>query len=228
MDLSSIINYLYEKRTIHNKEFAESLIPGSTKMIGVKVPILRNVAKEIAKADPTAFLKINDFSYYELEMLHAMVLGYMKLDINETLNYVTAFLPHIHDWSVTDTFCSTFKIAKKHQQIVWDYLMSLIKSNSEFTLRVVVVMLMCYYLNDQYIDQVVEICKKLKHEGYYYKMGLAWLVATMMAKYQEKCLDLLNSNSLDSWTHNKTIQKMIESYRVDNDVKLILRKMKRS
>ena len=151
----------------------------------------------------------------------------MKRDLSVILKYVKDFIPHINDWSVNDTFCQTFKIAKKYQKEVWDFLMNYVNSNKEFELRVVVVMMMCHFINDEYINSVIEFIDQTKHSGYYYKMGCAWCLQVIMVKYPDLCYNYLLNNHLDDWTFNKAISKMIESYRISNDMKDKIRKLKR-
>ena len=156
-----------------------------------------------------------------------MVIGYMKEDIDIVLKYLETFIPMINDWSVNDTLCQTFKIAKKHQEKVWDFLSNYFNSNSEFELRVVVVMMLCHFINDKYVNLVIDFIDQTKNNGYYYKMGCAWCLQVIMVKYPQICLDYLYNNNLDDWIFNKAIQKMIESYRVSDDMKEVIRKLKR-
>ena len=110
---------------------------------------------------------------------------------------------------------------------MFEWVCKYIDSEKEFEQRVVAVLLMSHYLVDDYYEQVLEIMNRLKHEGYYTKMGVAWCVATAYAKYREATRQFLKNNELDDWTYNKSIQKMIESYRVPEEDKPMLREMRR-
>lgn len=147
--------------------------------------------------------------------------------MEELLEYAAAFIPKIHDWSVNDGFCSTFKIVRKHRAEVWDFLMQYRASESEFEQRVVAVMLMDHFLVPEYIDRVLAVYNSLKHEGYYCKMGVAWGIATAYAKFPQETQAFLLENELDDYTYNKAIQKMLESYRVSAEDKEMLRGRKR-
>ena len=223
--INKIIDRLNDLKDETYKEFSSSLNPTALPMIGVRIPILRTIAKEIVKEDPIYFLENNPLNFFELVSLHAMVLGLMKSDLSVILKYVEDFIPHINDWSVNDTFCQTFKIAKKYQKEVWDFLMNYVNSNKEFELRVVVVMMMCHFINDEYINSVIEFIDQTKHNGYYYKMGCAWCLQVIMVKYPDLCYNYLECNHLDDWTFNKAIRKMIESYRISDDMKDKIRKL---
>lgn len=225
--INRIINKLNELRDIKYRDFSSSLNPTALPMIGVRIPELRKIAKDIVNENPKYFLDNNPMSCFELVSLHAMVIGYMKEDIDIVLKYLETFIPMINDWSVNDTLCQTFKIAKKHQEKVWNFLSNYFNSNSEFELRVVVVMMLCHFINDKYVNLVIDFIDQTKNNGYYYKMGCAWCLQVIMVKYPQICLDYLYNNNLDDWIFNKAIQKMIESYRVSDDMKEVIRKLKR-
>ena len=225
--IDKVIKKLYDLKDEKYRDFSSSLNPTAPLMIGVRIPELRKIAKEIVKEDPIFFLEHNPLNFFEMIMLHAMVLGLMKEDIEVILKYVKDFIPFINDWSVNDCFCQTFKIAKKYQKEVWEFLGDYFNSNQEFELRVVVIMMMCHFINDQYIDLVISFIDSTKNDGYYYKMGCAWCLQVIMVKYPKLCYNYLLNNHLDDWTFNKAISKMIESYRIDNDMKDKIRKLKR-
>ncbi|MDE6232474.1 MAG: DNA alkylation repair protein [Lachnospiraceae bacterium] len=226
MELSEVNKRLEELAGVNN-EYYGNVIPGKKPDIGVRIPELRKLAKEIAKDDYRYFLDNNTFETFEAETLQAFVIGYAKDDINVLLGYVKKFIPMIHDWSVNDSLCQNFKIARKHQKEVFDFLMEYVDSEEEYEVRVVAVMLMSHFLNDEYIDRVIKVLDRLKCKDYYSRMGVAWAVATVMAKYRDKCFEYMDNSSLDDWTYNKSIQKMLESYRVNDEDKKILREMKR-
>lgn len=227
MNINDIITELNKEKTNNYKEFSSKLIPSSKPILGVRVPILRTIAKKIVKDDPISFLENNNFSYYELEMLHAMVIGYMKTDILTKIYYADKFIPIINNWSVCDTFCQTFKDTLIYPSEVMKLLKKYLSSKKEFELRVVVVMFLSHYLNDEFVDDVIKIVDTIKHDGYYYKMGAAWLIATIMAKYPSKCFEYLENNNLDDFVINKSIQKMNESFRVSIENKQKALKYKR-
>ena len=121
------------------QRFTSGLIPGTDPIIGVRIPKLRTLAKKIAKEDWRGYLEHAACDTYEEIMLQGLVLGYAKGEIDELLEYVRAFIPKIHDWSINDCFCATFKIAQKHREKVWNFLMPYAKSDQEFEQRVVAV-----------------------------------------------------------------------------------------
>ncbi|MBR4725245.1 MAG: DNA alkylation repair protein [Lachnospiraceae bacterium] len=220
MTISQIRDEISALADPKNAEFFAKLNPTAKPCAGVRIPALRKLAQKIAKDDYRAFLDTNPMDTFEMEALQAFVIGYAKDDINVILSYLDKFIPKVHDWSVADSLCQTFKIAKKYPDETFAILTKYRTSHKEFEVRIVAIMLMSQFLRDEYIDIVFEVVDSLYTEEFYAKMGVAWAVATIMAKYPDKCLDYMLSpdNHLDEWTYNKALQKMKESYRVDNAV----------
>lgn len=211
----------------HQASFSSSLTPNCKPMLGVRLPGLRKIAKEIAKEDYKGFLEECPDTYFEYETLQAYVLGYAKDDIETILSYGDRFLPKIKDWSVNDSFCQNFSIARKYPERVFDWLMKYAKKEEEFPQRVVAVLLMSHFLVPEYIDKVLSVMDMLQYDGYYTKMGVAWCVATAYAKFPKETAAYLNHNQLRDWTYNKAIQKMCESYRVADADKAYWKERKR-
>lgn len=208
--------------------FSSSLIPNSKPLLGVRIPVLRKLAKEIAKEeDWILFLEEGAEEYFEEMTIKAFVIGYAKADIEVILEQAGHFIPKISDWSVCDSFCSTFQIAKKNRQRVWEFLMPYLKSDKEFELRAAAVLMMDYYLTEEYIEQVLAAYNQISPVGYYTQMGVAWGIATAYAKFPKQTMVFLQENTLDNFTYNKAITKMLESYRVPSEDKAILQGMKR-
>ncbi len=209
------------------RQFHSRLVPGADNILGVRLPHLRQLAKEIAKGDWRGYLATSQVDYYEEVMLQGLVIGYAKADIEEILHYTTAFIPKIKNWGICDSFCNNLKITEKHQARVWDFLQPYLHSREEFAMRFGIVMLLSFYIEDQYIDKVLLRLDAAKHEGYYVKMAVAWTISICFIKYPEKTMPYLQSNTLDDFTYNKALQKITESLRVDKETKLMIGSMKR-
>ena len=218
---------LFQLADENYREFHSKLVPGAHNILGVRVPCLRELAKSLAKGDWRNFLATASEDYYEEILLQGLVIGYAKSDIEEILHHVTLFVPKITNWGQCDSFCSTLKIAKYHQARTWDFLQSYWPSRQEFELRFAIVMLLDFYINDEYIDRVLYQLDKIKHEGYYVKMAVAWTLSICFIKYPEKTMTYFKNNTLDNFTYNKALQKTTESYRIDTAMKSTLRSMKR-
>lgn len=209
--------------------FTSSLIPDSRPILGVRIPILRQIAKDIAKGDWQTYLQEAPEDNYEEVNVKGFVIGYVKADLTTMFPYIREHIEKINDWSLCDGFCSNLKIVAKHREAFLEFLLPYAKINDEFKQRVVAVMLMDYYLTDAYIGQTLQILDSLKNEEYYCKMAVAWAIATAWAKQRDKTYVYMQdgNNTLDDWTYNKAIQKMVESYRVSDEDKRMLREMKR-
>lgn len=226
--MENIREKIFELADEKYKDFHGGLCPGVNNIVGVRVPILRNYAKElIKKYELNEILENLKNDYYEEVLLEGMLIGLAKIDVKQRIEYIKAFIPKIDNWAVCDVTCAGLKFANKNKQIVWDLLQEYLKSNSEFELRFAIVMMLDYYITDDYINKVLEELNQIEHSGYYVKMAVAWAISICFIKYPAQTEPIIKKNSLDNFTHNKAIQKIIESYRVDENTKEKLRKLKR-
>ncbi len=218
---------LYKIQDLKYKQFHSSLCPNVDNIIGVRVPKLRMIAKELAKTNSKEYLELEDITLYEEKVIQGLLIGMSKLSIEETKKYLEKFIPKIDSWAVCDVVCSSLKIASKFQKEMWDFLENYINSKEEFEVRFALVMYLDYYLNDKYIDNVIQNISKIKSDKYYVQMAIAWLLSVSYIKQKEKTLKYLRNNKLDDFTHNKAIQKIIESYRVSNKEKEFVKTLRR-
>lgn len=225
--MAEITDKLFSLADPKYQKFHSALCPGTNNMIGVRVPVLRGVAKEIVKDDWRTFLRHAKNDYYEEIMLQGMVIGLAKMELEERVNYLTSFIPKIDNWAVCDVTCAGLKFAKKNEKEVWEFLMPYIHSQNEFEIRFGVVMMLDFYITEGYIEKVLEILNQIKHEGYYVKMAVAWAISICYIKFPKETMILLQNNNLDTFTYNKALQKIIESYRVSKEEKETIRAMKR-
>jgi len=209
------------------QKFSSALIPNINNIIGVRLPELRKLAKSIAKGDWRSYLEHTECEYFEEIMLQGMVIGYVKADIEEILPYIASFVPKIDNWSVCDSFCVGLKFTKSNMKQVWEFLQPYLSSDKEYEIRFGVVMLLNFYIEEEYIEQVILRLDNIEHEGYYVKMAIAWAISICYIKIPKPTMIYLTSNPLDDFTYNKALQKITESFRVDQDNKQIIRSMKR-
>lgn len=208
-------------------KFSSSLLPGAKNVLGVRLPKLRKIAKEIVKGDWRTYLETYDNYYFEEIMLQGMVIGYAKSDIEEILKYASDFIPSIDNWSLCDSFCSGLKITKNNRGRVYKFLQPYLFSDMEFYVRFGIVMLLNYFIESEYIERVLSVLDKIKHEGYYVKTAAAWALSICYIKLPEKTLKFLQNNNLDDFTYNKALQKITESFRIDKETKAVIKSMKR-
>ncbi|MFA7190562.1 MAG: DNA alkylation repair protein [Sphaerochaetaceae bacterium] len=209
------------------REFSSSLVPGSQDMLGVRIPDLRRIAKRIAAVDPLQYLDQAPETCFEETLIKGLIIGYMKQDLEVVLDQIRLFVPKISSWSVCDSTCSTLKIARKNQDVFWDFLMPYLDSDRTYDVRFAVVMLMDYFIDSEHIDRVLRAFQAIGQGDYYVKMAVAWALSVCYAKFPEKTLALLSECTLDDDTFSKTVQKICESFRVDETGKEAVRTLKR-
>ena len=218
---------IFELADEEYRKFQSTLCPGCSNILGVRVPLLRNLAKEIARGDWRGYFENAENDFFEEVMLQGMVIGYAQAEIDELIRYINAFVPKIYNWAVCDSFCTGLKFTKKNRDILWENLYMHLSSKEEFEIRFGTVMLLNYYVEEDYIDRVLLLLDGIKHKGYYVKMAVAWAVSICFVKFPEKTMDYLMQNSLDNFTFNKSLQKITESLRVDKETKTLIRGMRR-
>lgn len=228
-DLKKVDESLREMADEKYWEFHSRLIPGVESIFyGVRVPALRKLARQLVKGDWRGFVELTkDSSVYEFNMLCGMVCALAKCDFEEKLEYVKKFIPSIDNWAVCDIVCGDLKDVKNNQERMYEFVLPYLKSQNEYEVRFAVVILMQYFVTDEYINDVLKNYDDIRHKGYYVKMAVAWGISICYVKYRNITLEYLASCNLDDFTYNKSVQKMIESFRVSREDKEMLRSMKR-
>lgn len=217
------------------REFNSSLVPGesTSKMLGVRMPRIREIAKKIAKENGREYLeavKVAEQSenvYHEELLLHGIIIGYLKREMEERKKLLDEFVPVINNWAVCDCSCMTYKFMKKDVSEWYDYLMKYMASNREYEIRFAVVCLLDHFVEENFIDRILKELDAIRHEGYYVKMAVAWAVSVCFVKFPEKTKEFLLKDHMDDFTHNKSIQKIRESFRVSKEDKEWVKTLKR-
>lgn len=210
------------------KKFHSNLCPGINNILGIRVPILRNFAKELIKDYSFEELYNNiDREYYEEIMLKGMLIGLSKNNFEKVKTYIKDFIPLINNWAICDTFCAGLKITKKNKIEMRKFILNYQNSNKEFELRFMLVMILDYYIENDYLEENFKIFNKIKRADYYVEMALAWAISVCLVKYYNETLSYLKTSDLSDFVYNKAIQKACESYRINDNKKKDLRKMKR-
>lgn len=220
---------LFALRDEAYKQFHSKLMPtiDPDTIIGVRTPLMRKLAKEL-KRDPyfdeELFMNQLPHAYYEENNLHGFLLE-MEKDYDKLIDQIDAFLPYVDNWATCDLMSP--KVFKKHPNELLVKIKEWMASDSTYTIRFGIEMLMSYYLDDAFSPEYLLWVADIKSEEYYVNMMIAWYFATALAKQYEHTLPILLEERLDIWTHNKTIQKAVESYRIADDRKQYLRTLKR-
>ena len=194
-------------------------------IIGVRTPELRGMAKDILKAgDYKDFLEDLPHVYFEENQLHAFIISGIK-DLKECMEETERFLPYVDNWATCDQMSP--KVFKRHKEVLLAHIKEWIESDKTYTIRFGVKMLMEHFLEDDYDPVYPEMVAKLRSEEYYVNMMIAWYFATALAKQYESVLPFIEEKRLDDWTHNKAIQKSVESNRIRDEQKKYLKTLKR-
>lgn len=215
---------LFKLQDIKYKDFQSSLTKTRYPIIGIRIPELRNFAKKETKN--ISYISCSN-PYFEEVMLEGMNISFCK-DIELFIKRIDEFIPKIDDWSVCDIFCSGVKnIVSKNKDRIWDYIVKYASSNEEFENRFMIIMMMDYYLEEKYLNKVFDVIDNIKCDKYYCEMAIAWLIATSLAKFEKETLEYMHNSSISKFSYNKAISKACESYRINDELKIKLKKMKR-
>lgn len=209
------------------REMQVTIIPTleADSIIGVRTPALRQLAKELAKReDISEFLSDLPHKFFEENQLHAFILSGMK-DVESCIRLVDEFLPYVDNWATCDQMSP--KVFKKHKQLLLEYVDKWIRSEHTYVKRFAIGMLMEHFLDEDFKTSYLTKVSKIRSEEYYVNMMIAWYFATALAKQYEDTLPFIEKQKLDKWTHNKSIQKAVESYRITPEQKEYLKKLKR-
>ena len=221
-----ITKRLFELQDLKYREFTSRSIPNISidNIIGVRLPDLRALAKEIKDEDYIDnFLKELPHKYHEENLLHGILIGLDK-DIDRVLNRLDIFLKYADNWAVTDTISP--KVFKKYPDKAYKYITKWIKSNGEYKIRFGVVSLLQFYLDDNFKLEHIDLIKSIKKDTYYINMAIAWYYSFALVKQYDRVINIFENKELPVWIHNKSIQKAIESYRIPEDRKEYLRSLK--
>ena len=223
----SIQERLFELQDTEYAAFQQKLTPGveGETFIGVRVPLVRKLAKELIKEDESEdFLKELPHKYYDENMLHGLLISEIK-DYDKCMALTDAFLPYVDNWAVCDIMSP--KIFKKNKEKLLAKIKEWSISEHTYTCRFGIEMLMSHYLDEDFKPEYLEIPAAVQSEEYYIRMMIAWFFATALAKQWDDTIPYLINNRLGIWEHNKTIQKARESYRITDEQKEYLKTLKR-
>lgn len=223
-----ILNDIMALQDKKYQEFHSNLCPGTSNIIGVRVPDIRKYVKTLQKKSPNYLeeISINDFKYYEEILVYGLYIATSKMDDDKLFYYLDKFVPLIDNWAICDIVCGSIKVTDKNKEAIYKYIKKYKNSKKEFERRFFVVMLF-HFLDDDYLDKIINDIDQMKMDEYYVSMAIAWLVSIIYIKQKDKGLKYLNDNNLDTKTYNKALQKIIESTRISKEEKNFIRSLKR-
>ncbi len=224
----NFLKELKKEADLKYKAFHSGLGINNDYLIGIPIPKCRMFAKEISKTDYISFIKLNTHKTYEERLIHGLLIGYIKEDIDTILKLFSDYITYIDNWALCDSPISNLHIIKNNLDYCFPFVLECLQNDNEWHKRVGYVILLTYYINDDYLNKIYELCDANQKDSYYVKMAIAWLISICYIKYPDETLNYLKHNQLDNWTHNKAIQKIRESNRVPKSDKEKILKYKRN
>ena len=218
------LEFLWKNQDIKYQKFHAKLCKNEIHNIGVRTPILKKLAKEISKGDYNAFFSIIEPQYYEEIVIYGLVIGFSNMEFSEKLKKIDEFMIYNTNWAINDIVCANLKDFKENKEEGFLYILECLKDHNPWKIRFGLVLLLDFYINENYIDNILLIVKKIKTKEYYVQMAIAWLLSICYIKFPEKTEKLLEKKCLDIFIQNKTISKIKDSYRVRKQQKYNLEK----
>lgn len=210
------------------KQFNQKIIPTNYDVLGIRMPALKQFAKELAAhPDIDTYLENAEFPTYEHILLYGLVLSQLRKPTLETIfRHLDPLIPRFDNWAHVDTIISSLKIFRKHPAEVLDHFLPLKTDEGEFTKRTFAILLMDYFMTDNHIDIALKHLSEIPQGQYYVDMAIAWALSYGLIKYYDRTLPLLEQQAFSKFVHNKAIQKARESYRISPEIKETLNEMK--
>lgn len=212
------------------RDFSMKLLPGinGEKVLGVRVPDIKSLAKEaVRKGGYESFLRQNH-CYVEEVTLHGLILCYAKLPVEQLVVELEKLLPQIDNWGECDTIAAALKAVRRNKDLFYDLCLKWLNSDAVYTVRFAIVLLLNYYLDEDFRPEVPRLLAAYNCDEYYVNMAIAWYFSVALVKHYEAVIGLFTSNAIQNkWVHNKSVQKAIESYRITADRKNFLRSLVR-
>lgn len=226
--IENLTKILIENSEEKYKTFSKKIVPDTKyKILGVRVPKIRAIAKDLIKnqIDFSCFLSVKHV-YYEEYFLHALLIANASDKIDCILSLVDEFLSYIDNWAICDSLVASLKIFDKYPQVVLSKVNKWLNSNKTYSIRFAIVILLTYFLDKNYFGDIFTLLNKVERDNYYVNMALAWFYSVAIVKRYDDAVKILQEKKLSKFVHNKTIQKCVDSFRIDNEVKKYLKSLR--
>ncbi|MBR3255486.1 MAG: DNA alkylation repair protein [Clostridia bacterium] len=224
---TEFVQYLKSIEDIEYKKFHSSLVLNSKyEMIGIRLPKMREIAKEIAKTDIEEFLNYVQDKYYEEVMIQGLVIAQIK-DEKLFNKYFKQYVKKIDNWALCDTFCNSIKIVRKHEEKYFKEAIKLALNKDEFLSRTGIVIILSHFVNENNIEIIFNTLNSIESDKFYINMAQAWLICELYIKFPKQTLRFIKQDNLNKFTHNKAISKIHDSYRVSKEEKEFLNSLRK-
>ena len=221
------IKYLESLKDLKYKDFNKSIVLNSKyEMIGIRLPVMRDIAKKISKTNIEDFLGYIDNKYYEEVMIEGLVISYIK-DEKIFYKYFKKYIKKIDNWALCDSFCNSIKIVRKYENKYFNEAIKLSLNNNEFISRVGLIIILNHFINNDNLNDIFNLLNQIESDKFYINMAEAWLGCELYIKYPKDTLEFIKNNNLNKFTQNKMISKIRDSYRVSKEEKDYLNKFRK-
>lgn len=222
------VKYLVSEQDIKYKKFHSSLVLNSKyEIIGIRVPVMRNIAKKIAaRGDIEEFLKYAQDKYYEEVMIQGFVISHIK-DEKIFYKYFKKYINKIDNWALCDSFCNSIKIVRKYPEKYSEEAIKCALDKKEFISRVGLVLILDYFISQKNLEKIFKIMNEIQSDKFYINMAESWLICEIYIKFPKETEDFLKKNNLNKFTQNKAISKIHDSNRIGKDEKELLNKYRK-
>lgn len=223
-----IRNFLVKNSEEKYRDFNKKLMPDTTyEVLGVRTPVVKKLAAEIVRdKDASAAFLSSEHRFYEEWLLHGLVIANEKENVSDVLTNLRLFMPRINTWAICDGVVAALKIFKKHKTEAMEFVKELLTSEKTYYIRFAVVILLDYFIEKDYLKEIVALTLPIKSGEYYIDMAVAWLYSIMLVKEFDFTVKILEEKRLPVFVHNKTIQKAAESFRITDEKKAYLKTLK--
>lgn len=221
------VKYLISLQDLKYKEFHSSLVLNSKyEIIGVRVPIMREIAKLVSKGNIEEFLKIAQDKYYEEVMIQGFVISHIK-DEETFFKYFKEYINKIDNWALCDSFCNSVKIVRKYEEKYFKIALEMSLNEEEFISRIGLILILNHFINRNNLNLILDTLNRIKSDKFYINMAEAWLLCEMYIKVPKEIVKFLKNNNLNKFTQNKAISKIHDSYKVSKEEKELLKKYRK-
>lgn len=219
-------SYLQSLKDDKMRDFSKKLTKTHYEILGIKLPVLRKIAKEIVKGNYNSYLKYAKCNTYEEVFVKGFVIASIKNE-KEFLEYLDDYIDLIDDWSLCDSFTNSLKIVNNDLDKYFAYFTEYLNSDKTFKIRVCLILYLNFYSNEEYIDKIICNILKIKNREYYVEMAISWVLQNLYLVDKEKIINLLKENKLNKFVNNKTISKLRDSYKVSKEDKEYLKTLRK-
>ena len=224
---TEFLQYLKTFKDPQYLEFNQKIVSSQYKFIGIRIPILRNIAKKILQGNYESFFKVMTLNYYEEILLRGFIIAGIK-DTSKLKEYINSYVLLIDNWAICDSFCSSLKIIKNNKNATDKLIFDKIQNSKKIKLTLEIQESILDDVEKEYLNSIYEICQRNLIDKYYVDMAISWLICECFIKYPSATFKFLQESHLKPFIFNKALSKIKDSYQVSKEAKANLEKLKKA